>query len=46
MSFSVVYAPFFVREEARPIDHEEHIVKVERVAGPIVELQQGTACFT
>ena len=46
-SSCVVYAPFFcVREEARPIDHDEHIVEVERVAGRITKLQQGTACFT
>ena len=45
-SSCVVYAPFFVREEARPIDHDEHTVEVERVAGRITKLQQGTACFT
>ena len=41
-----MYAPFFVCEEARPIDHDKHIVAVERVACRITKLQQGTACFT
>ena len=38
-SFSVEYAPFFIREEARSIDHDEHVVEVERVAGRIIKLQ-------
>ena len=45
-SFYVVYAPFFVRDEARPIDHDEHIMEVERVADRVTMIQQGTVKFT
>jgi hypothetical protein len=39
MSVSVAYVPFLIREEVRSIDHDEHVVEVERVAGRLHDLQ-------